>query len=176
MKTIMATALILALCLPVLLRAQVTRNPDLRAVLPAPPAALSPAPGESRSMEEPLTFRWAPVSPVSGMQPSYHLVITPVFSGQTPAEALDQNQPLFSRTVSGSSYEYEPGAPTFRLYPMAVGFAWQVQAVDTGGHPVASNLGKSEVSSFTIISKLPPPRCQEADPRDADRGDLQDRR
>jgi hypothetical protein len=157
MKIIIALAVMLALCLPLSLRAQVTANPAVRAILPSPPKTISPAPGESRSMEQPLTFRWAPVFLGNGRQASYRLVITPIFSDQTAADALEQNQPLFSRIVSDPSFEYEPGSPSFRLYPMAVGFAWQVQAVDTGGHPVASNLGKSEVSSFNIANKLMPP-------------------
>jgi hypothetical protein len=157
MNRIMASALIVVFCLPLSLRAQEKASPAARAMLPAPPKTLSPAPGESRSIEEPLTFRWAPVFLGTGKQASYRLVITPVFAEQTADDALEQNQPLFNRIVSDPSFDYEPGSPAFRLYPMAVGFAWQVQAVDTGGHPVAANLGKSEVSSFTIVSKLPPP-------------------
>jgi hypothetical protein len=157
MNKLMALTLTLVLCLPLSMRAQVKANPAVQIALPAPPKTISPAPGESRSIEEPLTFRWDPVFLATGNQARYRLVITPVFAEQTAAEALEQNQPLLSRILSDPSFEYEPGAPAFRLYPMAVGFAWQVQAVDTGGHPVAANLGKSEISSFTIVNKIPPP-------------------
>ncbi|HMK39444.1 MAG TPA: hypothetical protein VK569_08890, partial [Bacteroidota bacterium] len=155
MKKIMASVLVFLFWLP--LHAQVTPAPAVRAVIPEPPRAISPAPGESRSLEEPLMFRWAPVFLSTGKQASYRLTIAPVFADQSASEALEQNQPLFNMILSQPSYEYEPGSQAFRVYPMAVGFAWQVQAVDTGGHPVAANLGKSAVSSFTMVSKIPPP-------------------
>ena len=157
MKRIMASVLMLLVCLAISLNAQVTPTPAVRSILPAPPKAISPAPGESRAIEEPFSFRWAPVFLGTGKQASYRLTIAPVFAGQGAADALEQNQPLFNRTINDPSFDYEPGSTAFGLYPMAVGFAWQVQAVDTGGHPVAANLGKSEASLFTVVNKLPPP-------------------
>ena len=160
MKFPAGSALLLVLLLSVPLHAQVTRSPALRAKLPPPPSLLSPAGGAQITPDESLTFRWVPVATATGMNALYRLTIAPVFAGQTPGEALGQNQPLFSRIVDGNSFEYESGSPSFGLYPMAASFAWQVQAVDTGGHAVAENLGKSAVGSFTLITKAPPPPRQ----------------
>lgn len=157
MRLILATAAVFVLCLPLSLQAQVTTTQAVRKPMPEPPKLLGPAIGESRSSESPLQFRWAPVFIAPGQQAKYRLVISPIFTGQTPAEALEENQPLVEREQSEPSYTKEAGLTWFDQYPMAVGFAWQVQAVDSTGQPAATNLGKSAVSSFAIQVKLPPP-------------------
>ena len=156
MTRIMVPVALFMICIQFSLQAQVKPDPSVRQVLPAPPRTISPPPGESRPVDSSLTFRWAPVYLPGGAQAHYRLVVTPVFESQTPGEALEQNQPLFSRVLNAPSYEYGGGSPSFSLYPVAVGYTWQVQAVDTGGHPVASNLGKSEISTFKF-KVIPPP-------------------
>ena len=128
------------------------KSPE-RAIVPL--RLTSPPPGVTRAEEEPLTFQWEHVPPRSGENVLYRLVIAPVFSGQTPEEAIEQNQPLFERITNASSLAYESGSPSFRMYPMAVAFAWQVQPVDTGGHPI-TGLMKSPASSFKLGPIVPP--------------------
>jgi len=114
-----------------------------------------PPPGATHAEEEPLTFQWEPALGRPGEKVLYRLVIAPVFSGQTPDEALQQNQPLFERITGEPSFAYESGAPSFRLYPMAAEFAWQVQPVDTGGHPLPGAM-KSPAASFKLGPIVPP--------------------
>jgi hypothetical protein len=146
----------LTLFLPVGLRAQVQMAQAARPQLYEAPKIMSPAPGVMHPIEKPLTFRWAPVPPLQGKEARYWLTITPVFAGQTATEAVEVNQPLFSRVLRDVSFEYESSAPPFDLYPMTTEFAWQVQAVDSAGRPLAVNAGKSEIGSFKLQRPILP--------------------
>jgi len=152
-----ATAAALVLCLPLSLQAQVTPTQAVRKPMPESPKLLGPTADELQDSESPIVLRWAPVVLAPGRQAYYRLVIAPVFAGQTPEEALEENQPLFERLLTQPSFTNEPGSELFDQYPMAVAFAWQVQAVDPTGKPAAGNLGKSLVSSFAVRVKIPPP-------------------
>ena len=132
-------------------------------IVPDPPVLTSPMDKAVSLSVVPPTFMWTPVTVPGGASVSYKLLIAPIYKGQTPKNAIDANQPLVQITWSAPTYFYAPANPAFTLYPSAVGFAWQVQAVDAQGKAAAKNDGKSEVSSFTIdSSKAPPPAPQQA--------------
>ncbi len=130
-------------------------------LVPDPPVLTAPADGGTVSSIVPPTFMWTPVTVPGGSVISYKLVIAPMFQGQTPKNAIDQNQPLTTVTAVAPNYFYAPANPPFSLSPSAIGFAWQVQAVDQIGRPAAKNEGKSQVASFTLdTSSTPPPSAQ----------------
>ena len=133
------------------------RTPAAGAVLraPGPLRLTSPLPGATHAEEEPLLFRWEPAAARPGESVLYRLVIVPVFQEQTADEALAQNKPLFEGITNETSFSYESGAPSFRLYPMVASFAWQVQPVDTGGHPL-SGVMKSSAATFRLGPIIPP--------------------
>jgi hypothetical protein len=158
MHTYKALSLLVLFFMPGSLRAQVTPMQSRVSTSVEGLRLVSPASGESRDIDKPVTFRWASLRSVSGRESWYLLTIAPVFAGQTPEVAIAANRPLFSRIVSAPMFEYRSSAPPFEQYPMATGFAWQVQAVDSAGRPLVPGGGKSQTALFTLLHppKLPP--------------------
>jgi|WetSurMetagenome_2_1015567.scaffolds.fasta_scaffold00594_13 hypothetical protein len=115
--------------------------------IPDPPSLVLPADGDSLSSMTPPVFSWTPVNQL-GVIPKYRLVIAPRFNSQSAADAITINLPLVSKEVTTSSYVYLPSDPLFGSSVGAVGFAWQVTALDNSGNPLGRNEGKSEVFSF----------------------------
>ena len=115
--------------------------------IPDPPTLVLPADKDSITSTVPPTFTWTPVS-LLGQIPGYRLVIAPIFNTQSATDAIGINTPLVKKTIQTSSYFYELSNPAFTTAVGAVGFAWQVTAVDNNGIPCARNNGLSEVFSF----------------------------
>ena len=124
-------------------------------VIPDPPTLLQPENNASIPQGSLPTFSWTPVYISPGVQSQYKLRIAPILEGQTERIALDQNTPLLDQQLTTSTFTYPPSAPQFSSRPTAIGFAWQVQAVDSRGVPVARNEGKSEIWKFTVQSGPP---------------------
>jgi len=145
-------------------RATLTSVPVCRTfvvLIPDPPTLIAPANGDSLAPNIHPTFTWIPVNAGPGVSVRYRLVIAPVYSGQTPKNALEQNQPLFNQFVPTSSFFYGPSLPQFNLFPLATGYAWQVTAMDAQGQAVTRNEGKSPVFRFSgkktnLVVQIPP--------------------
>ena len=132
--------------------------PTFEILLPEPPILLSPKdrfdlPDPDRS---PPLFQWTGIAPVPpDVSPQYRLLIVPVFADQSPREAIDRNAPLFEQVITGVSYQYQLSDPSFRSITGANRFAWQIQALDQFGRPIAvrgDNEGKSEIAVFGFAS------------------------
>lgn len=121
-------------------------------MIPDPPSLILPNDKDSISTTLPPTFTWTPVN-APGVIPAYRLVIAPVFKGQTAPDAIGINAPLIMKEIHSSSYFYDPSNPLFTNAIGAVGFAWQVTALDPSGRPLSRNDGKSEVFSFYPLQK-----------------------
>jgi hypothetical protein len=127
-------------------------------VIPDPPVLLSPPDSSVAEERTPLMFSWTPVN-LAGKTAHYRLRIVPVFRGQTGREALERNQPLIDNGEQGTvttSYLLGPGQPRVSSYPDALGFAWQVQALDEFGQPATRNFGKSAIGYVRSPALLPP--------------------
>ncbi|MGA9121394.1 MAG: hypothetical protein WB699_18650, partial [Bacteroidota bacterium] len=127
-------------------------------VIPDPPILLSPRDSTIAEGRTPVMFSWTPVN-VAGKVAHYRLRIAPVYRGQSSRDALDRNQPLFDNGVQGimvTSFLLGPDQPQFNLYPDAVGFAWQVQALDEFGQPATRNLGQSNIGYLRTPLVVPP--------------------
>lgn len=123
-------------------------------MLPDPPMLIHPRNDSTLAADALPMFVWAPVTG-SLVPVTYTLRVVPLFPGQAPQDALNLNAPVLN--VSGlvaPLYQYVPTDIPFTAFPMAVGFVWQVSAVDQNGQPAARNNGKSEIFRFTIA---PPP-------------------
>ncbi len=117
-------------------------------IIPDPPSLIQPADNEIIQAPSLPVFSWTPVLSI-GKSIRYTLKITPVFDGQSPRTAIDNNPILFEKDgILGVSYQYTPIQPRFELYPNASSFAWQIQAVEANGKPAARNNGKSEIFTF----------------------------
>lgn len=117
-------------------------------VIPDPPTLLRLDDAEVIATTTPM-FEWTPVYTSPGVQSQYKLRIAPMYAGQSGRDALERNTAALDQLVTSTSLLYPPSAPHFDTYPDAIGFAWQVQAVDNTGAPAARNEGKSEIRTFT---------------------------
>lgn len=120
--------------------------------IPDPPTLTYPIDQSTISDIGAIAFSWTPVV-LGASQVNYQLTIAPIFQNQTPKDAIQSNPTLFQKTLSINSYVYTQADPAFSFYPSAIGFAWQVQALDEQSLPVAKNEGKSEIFSFTLPSQ-----------------------
>ncbi len=126
-------------------------------LIPDPPTIVSPADNAELLSQAPPTFVWTPVQFVGNVR--YNLKIAPLFAGQNRRQAIESNPPLVNQSgIVGTSFFYNPSLPSFSLYAQAIGWVWQVQAVDTRGVPVTRNEGRSEIGAFKF--KAPAPAAQ----------------
>ncbi len=126
-------------------------------LIPDPPTIVSPANNAELLSQAPPTFVWTPVQFVGNVR--YNLKIAPLFAGQNRRQAIESNPPLVNQSgIVGTSFFYNPSLPSFSLYAQAIGWVWQVQAVDTRGVPVTRNEGRSEIGAFKF--KAPAPTAQ----------------
>ena len=117
-----------------------------RLVVPDPPVLLSPGDTSRLTTWTPL-FRWTPINPVLGPV-LYRLRIVPVYPSQDRRSAIDRNTPIYEQDLPATTLQYPASAPALSLYPDAVAFAWQVQALTPDGRPAARNEGKSAIFIF----------------------------
>ena len=115
-------------------------------VYPDPPYLIGPLDAQAVTSGSPI-FQWTPLQVPIAFQVTYVLRLSEVLAGQTAAQALDANIPLFETTVLGASLEYPISAP-----PLAEGktYAWRVQALDQNGYAPSANDGRSEIWTFRL--------------------------
>ncbi len=127
-------------------------------VIPDPPQLISPTGGETIELGGQALpfFLWSPVAnPPRGMIINYMLKIAPLFKGQNDRTAIDNNPPFYNKIVPAgrTSYQYLPSDMPLSRYTDAIGYVWQVQALDITGKPATRNAGKSETGKFFIGRK-----------------------
>jgi hypothetical protein len=119
-----------------------------RTQTPQPPRLLSPANASSPTQAYPV-FSWTASLFVSGRTAQYVLTVAKILQGQTPRQALESNIPLVrTEPLPSSSFTYPPTAEQFDQITDAIGYVWQVQAVDENNVPIGENDGKSEIFTF----------------------------
>lgn len=83
----------------------------------------------------------------------YKIRVVPVFTGQNERFAMDYNPVMYEKITPATSLRYGQDGLPFGYYPLAVGFAWQVQAIDERNQPATRNDGKSEIFTFRFNNK-----------------------
>ncbi len=123
--------------------------------IPDPPMLI--APQHQQSIDKALlpVFSWTPVITATANSLYYSIKICPVFEGQNDRFAIDNNPILHeNKRVTSTTYMYPPSALGFSSYTGAIGFVWQVQALQGNGAPASRNNGKSEIHRFTFTSSF----------------------
>jgi len=120
-----------------------------RVVIPDPPVLITPANNSAGPEFVRPVFSWTPVS-IPGIAIEYRLLLCPVYAGQSVRDAIERNIPLLDERLGFASYLYSLRDPALTDVVDALGFAWQVQALDDFGNPATRNDGKSEIFSFSI--------------------------
>ncbi len=125
-------------------------------MIPDPPTLISPIDNELVNNPFP-NFLWTPVANLPlGTNINYKVKICPLFTGQTPRTAIDNNPVLLEKSnIQNTSYIYLPSDLPFNYFPDAVGFVWQVQAFNQFNLPATRNDGKSELGTFRFSSAQP---------------------
>ena len=119
--------------------------------IPDPPMLIAPFDENDVQPNSFPQFIWTPVTNIpAGLVLKYHLMVAPVYTGQNRRYALESNQLLLDKIIQTSSYQYLPSDKSFSLFPDAVGFAWQVEALDQWNNPATRNEGKSEIGYFSF--------------------------
>jgi len=114
--------------------------------LPNPPQLISPEEEGTVNIAFP-TFMWNQVSAPSDILVHYHLKIVEKLEGQNAYRAIQSNVPVLNVDIPYNNlYTYQP-----EDYPLEKNhtYAWQVQATNEDGVPVATNEGRSEIWEFT---------------------------
>jgi hypothetical protein len=121
----------------------------------SPPLLITPA--DSSVLEiAPAQFSWIPPTP-DGMFDGLHyeVLITPINEGQKPAEAIQENLPIFNNGNQLFTTLTYPNSTT--SFEKEKWYAWQVVAKDKGNYA-----GKSEVWLFKVSQQLPSVLNQDA--------------
>jgi gliding motility-associated-like protein len=112
----------------------------------------SPADGSEISNSGATQFSWTGSSTDSAVPITYKFTLVEVTAGQTPANAIHTNKPIFEKdTLNMSHMEY----PFTAMQPGFVAgskYAWKVIAKQDGLNTVG---GESEIRTFTIPEPLP---------------------
>lgn len=120
-------------------------------IIPDPPTLIAPQHNQSLVHGTLPVFSWTPVIGASLSSIKYSIKICPVFKGQNDRFAIDNNPTLHEkRGLDITSYMYPPSGLQPNSYAGAVGFVWQVQALDKNGLPATRNYGKSEIFRYTF--------------------------
>ncbi len=109
----------------------------------SPPILTSPA-DKSDIITPYPQFSWVPPTPFDMFSNlNYEIVLTEVLEGQSPAEAIQQNTPVYTRTSLTQPYESYPSSFT-TLQPKTT-YAWQVIARNETDYAV-----KTEIWTFKV--------------------------
>lgn len=121
--------------------------------IPDPPMLIAPQHQQSINKALLPVFSWTPVITGTVNSLHYSIKVCPVFEGQNDRFAIDNNPILHeNKRVTSTTYMYPPSALSFSSYTGAIGFVWQVQALQGNGMPATRNNGKSEIHRFTFTS------------------------
>jgi hypothetical protein len=121
-------------------------------VLSDPPYLNLPGCGASLPVLNPqqITFNWTPInqaSPNSAGQTDYALELFEVRpAGQNPNNIVQSLPPIFTETISTTSFNYGLTEP-----PLIMGmeYVWRVRAIDQSGRDAFKNQGYSQICTFT---------------------------
>ncbi len=122
---------------------------DFEIALPNPPQLISPEDEGSIKIAQP-TFMWNAVSTPPTIDVFYQVKIVEILNGQSPFRAIESNVPVVEAEVASENLYI------YRLddYPLEQNhtYAWQIQATNDEGIPIATNNGSSEIWQFTFGS------------------------
>lgn len=120
----------------------------------APPKNVLPVDGKNFTQKEarqPMQLRWVQVlPPPPNNDITYTIHIYAVEKGQTPAQAMKNNRPVFEKTVKTKETTWQM-PNEYANSKETKTFVWNVRATNKEGKAVGSNDGTSEPTLFRII-------------------------
>ncbi|MDP4114577.1 MAG: hypothetical protein Q8903_00495 [Bacteroidota bacterium] len=114
-------------------------------VYPMQPQLLAPMNNSELSIQT-TTFQWTPILVPGKYNVHYILKIAEVLQGQSPAQALNSNDPFFLKEdIQTNVFIYSNNGQQFQVNKK---YVWQVQVLDQFGIPPTAQQGKSEIFVF----------------------------
>jgi hypothetical protein len=118
----------------------------------SPPQNILPVNGKVFTEQEanmPIMFRWTPVVPKPEGDVLYKLKLIEILPGQNKTEALRTNTPFDILEVKNNTQT------SYKLSKRITGLYWEVEAesVERGQGLKPQSYGKSEATSFTVVSQ-----------------------
>ncbi|GIV55735.1 MAG: hypothetical protein KatS3mg040_0503 [Candidatus Kapaibacterium sp.] len=134
-----------------------------RVIWPEPPVLIRPLSRDpAQRCDQAILLQWQPLTPppADGMV-EYRVRVVGIFEGQLPRQALEsatRTETVVDERTSATSYTIAPNNPVLvdlaqRRSPRCTGLAWQVEALDSRGNPIATRggtRGKSDIGTFSI--------------------------
>jgi hypothetical protein len=101
-------------------------------------------------LAKPATFRWTPVVPRPNEPVTYRLRVWQLMQGQSGAQAMKANQPIFTKDVDNLTQLTVAKLITGpSKAPYLSEFVWNVQALNRAGKPIGANNGTSSPGRIT---------------------------
>jgi hypothetical protein len=133
-----------------------------RIVWPEPPVLVRPLSSDpAQRCDAAIQLQWQPLTPVPPGGVQYRVRVVGMFEGQLPRQALEaatRTETVADEVVATTTYIIAPNNAVLldlvqRRSPRLVGLAWQVEAQDPSGRPIATRggtRGKSDIGTFTV--------------------------
>lgn len=133
-----------------------------RIIWPEPPVLVRPLNTDAaQRCDQAILLQWQPINPVPPTGVQYRVRAVGMVEGQLPRQALEaatRSETIADAVVGGTSFTIEPNNPVLldlvqRRSPRFTGIAWQVEAQDMSGRPIATRggtRGKSDIGTFNV--------------------------
>ena len=133
-----------------------------RVVWPEPPVLIRPLSRDpAQRCDQAILLQWQPLVPAPPEGVEYRVRAVGMFEGQLPRQALEsatRSETVVDERTRATSYTIAPNNPVLldlvqRRSPRCTGIAWQVEALDSRGNPIATRggtRGKSDIGTFSI--------------------------
>ncbi len=138
------------------------RCSNTRVVWPEPPVLIRPLSGDApQRCDGAIQLQWQPLTPTPAGGVQYRVRAVGMFEGQLPRQALEtatRTETIADEVVTATTFIIAPNNPVLmdlvrRSTPRLVGVAWQVEAQDLSGNPIATRggtRGKSDIGTFSV--------------------------
>ena len=104
-------------------------------------------------MVQPIIFRWIPVTPRPQEPVTYRLKVWQLMQGQNGTQAMNVNQPVFTKDVENITQTVVTNLLTGSCtLPNLCSFIWNVQAIGREEKPIGENNGLSKPYVFSAIT------------------------
>lgn len=118
-------------------------SPNEEEIRTTAPENVAPENGKSFSADEvqnPITFRWAPVVPKPQEPVIYRLKVWQLMQGQNASQAMRTNQPIVTKDVDNITETIVSGIYTGPCRPPYLcDFIWTIEAIDKNGTPIGTS-------------------------------------
>ncbi len=134
-----------------------------RVIWPEPPVLIRPLSSDpAQRCDQAILLQWQPLTPPpADGTVEYRVRVVGIFEGQLPRQALEsatRTETVVDERTSATSYTIAPNNPVLvdlaqRRSPRCIGLAWQVEALNSRGNPIATRggtRGKSDIGTFSI--------------------------